>query len=184
MGNSAWHGGVSDGTTLWFIDRSAPDTAFAYNAATRARDASRDITLGNSEWEGGVSDGTTLWFITSTSPDTAFAYNAATRARDASRDITLALGSFWRGGVSDGTTLWFIDSDAPDTAFAYNAATRARDASRDITLALGDWAGRRVRRHHVVVLLQVPALARRLPTTRQRGRGTPAAILPWATAVG
>ena len=140
LSNVAWVGGVSDGTTLWFITGTSPDTAFAYNASTRAMDSSRDITLGNAAWVGGVSDGTTLWFITTTSPDTAFAYNASTRARDSSRDITLG-DSFWVGGVSDGTTLWFITTTSPDTAFAYNASTRARDSSRDITLGDSLWRG-------------------------------------------
>ena len=53
LGAGFWVGGVSDGTTLWFIDANTPDTAFAYNASTRARDASRDITLGASNWGGG-----------------------------------------------------------------------------------------------------------------------------------
>ena len=140
LSNSNWRGGVSDGTTLWFVTQTDPDTAFAYNASTRARDSSRDITLGDSFWQGGVSDGTTLWFITQTDPDTAFAYNASTRARDSSRDITLGSGT-WVGTVSDGTTLWFIDSSNPRTAFAYNASTRTRDSSRDISLASSNWRG-------------------------------------------
>ena len=37
LGDSTWEGGVSDGTTLWFITRTNPDTAFAYNASTRAQ---------------------------------------------------------------------------------------------------------------------------------------------------
>ena len=141
LGNSVWVGGVSDGTTLWFISETTPDTAFAYTAATLARDASRDIALpSNVGWVGGVSDGTTLWFINTSTPDTAYAYNAATRAYDSSRNFTLGSGT-WVGGVSDGTTLWFINSNTPDTAFAYNAATLARDASRDIALGSATWVG-------------------------------------------
>ena len=142
LDNSNWQGGVSDGTTLWFIDTLPnPDMAVAYTAATRARDSSRDIALGNIGYVGGVSDGTTLWFITATNPDTAFAYNASTRARDSSRDITLG-NSGWQGGVSDGTTLWFITTGSGGMAVAYTAATRARDSSRDIALGSSfGWRG-------------------------------------------
>ena len=140
LGDRSWNGGVSDGTTLWFIDQTNPDTAFAYNASTRARDATRDISLGSGDWVGGVSDGTTLWFINSISPDRAVAYTASTRARDATRDISLG-NSSWNGGVSDGTTLWFVTQTNPDTAFAYNASTRARDATRDISLGNSSWVG-------------------------------------------
>ena len=43
LGAGNWVGGVSDGTTLWFVNTDAPDTAYAYNASTRARDAATVI---------------------------------------------------------------------------------------------------------------------------------------------
>ena len=65
LGSGDTVGGVSDGTTLWFIDRD-DDEAQAYVAATRARDSAKDIDLGTGSWNGGVSDGTTLWFVLNT----------------------------------------------------------------------------------------------------------------------
>ena len=137
LGTGNWRGGVSDGTTLWFVDDTS-DQARAYVAATRARDAAKDISLGPGEWQGGASDGITLWFLNNTSAE-AVAYVAATRARDAAKDISLGTGG-WEGGVSDGTTLWLINSSGAE-AVAYVAATRARDAAKDISLGSGNWQG-------------------------------------------
>ena len=134
-------GGVSDGTTLWFVTFSANPIARAYNASTRARDSSKDITLiGNpASLRSGVFADNTLWFI-DFQTDIARAYNASTRARDSSKDISLGTGT-WYGGASDGITLWFIDDDT-DTVYAYNASTRARDSSKDIRLAGSTlWSG-------------------------------------------
>ena len=105
LGTGSWQGGLSDGTTLWFVDTTA-NQARAYVAATRARDSAKDIALGTGSWGGGASDGITLWFVDNTA-DQARAYVAATRARDSAKDIALGTGS-WAGGLSDGTTLWFV----------------------------------------------------------------------------
>ena len=137
LGTGDWTGGVSDGTTLWFVNSSS-NQARAYNASTRARDSSKDISLATGSWTGGVSDGTTLWFVFGNS-DQARAYNASTRARDSAKDISLGTGN-WTGSVSDGTTLWFVDNNS-DQARAYNASTRARDSAKDISLGTGSWAG-------------------------------------------
>ena len=62
LGTGSWRGGVSDGTTLWFVENDN-SIAIAYNASTQARDSSKDISLGTGSWNGGLSDGTTLWFV-------------------------------------------------------------------------------------------------------------------------
>ena len=136
LGNGSWEGGVSDGTTIWFVDDGA-DMAVAYVAATGVRDSTKDINLGGGSWAGGVSDGTTIWFIES-SFTKAVAYVAATRVRDSTKDITLGSG-IWQGGVSDGTTIWFVSNN--NMAVAYVAATRVRDSTKDIDLGNGSWAG-------------------------------------------
>ena len=122
---------ASDGITLWFIGGD-DNIALAYNAATRARDSSKDINIESSiNQDSMLSDGTTIWFV-GDSTTTAFAYNAATRARDSSKDISLGRG-IWEASTSDGTTLWFLETGSSN-AVAYNAATRARDSSKDIDL--------------------------------------------------
>ena len=101
--------GLSDGTTLWFVDDRYGNEARAYVAATRARDSAKDISLRHGKLARRLlSDGTTLWFVDSRATS-ARAYVAATRARDSAKDIDLGTGS-WTGGLSDGTTLWFIDN--------------------------------------------------------------------------
>ena len=132
-----WSSGVSDGTTVWFVDFSN-DYARAFNVSTRVRDSSKDINLGSGYWSGGFSNGTTVWFVERYSGQVR-AYNASTRVRDSSKDINLGSGS-WRGSVSDGTTVWFITGS---NARAYNVSTRVRDNSKDINLGsgMGDWTG-------------------------------------------
>ena len=132
-----WSSGVSDGTTVWFVDFSN-DYARAFNVSTRVRDNSKDINLGSGYWSGGFSNGTTVWFVERYSGQVR-AYNASTRVRDSSKDINLGSGS-WRGSVSDGTTVWFITGS---NARAYNVSTRVRDNSKDINLGsgMGDWTG-------------------------------------------
>ena len=141
-GNSS---GVTDGTTVWFVDsqldQAATDTARAYVASTRARDSSKDINLGTGgRPHSATSDGTTLWFVDNVT-NVARAYVASTRARDSSKDISLGAGN-WAGATSDGTTLWFVDDTANiNAARAYTASTRTRDTSKDIAFVPGGWAG-------------------------------------------
>ena len=137
LGTGSWTGGVSDGTTLWFVNFTG-NQAVAYVAATRARDSAKDIALLAGDFAGGLSDGTTLWFVDFTL-NQARAYVAATRARDSAKDIALGTGS-WQGGLFDGTTLWFVD-DTSNQAAAYVAATRARDSAKDIAFGTGSWTG-------------------------------------------
>ena len=94
MAQETWTGGVSDGITLWFVDRDT-NVAVAYVAATGARDATTGfISLGGGTWNGGASDGTTLWFVNSGTGNEARAYVAATQARDSAKDIDLGGGSW------------------------------------------------------------------------------------------
>ena len=137
LGAGSWHGAVSNGTTVWFVNNSA-GKAIAYTVSTRARDSSKDIDLGSGNWTGGVSDGTTLWF-TDTASAKAIAYTASTRGRDSSKDITLGTEDY-NGGFSDNTTLWFVN-DTTNMAVAYVASTRAKDTAKDINLADGSWTG-------------------------------------------
>ena len=50
LGTGSWFGGVSDGTTLWFVEQHRQCVEAAYTAATQARDMSRDIDLGTGTW--------------------------------------------------------------------------------------------------------------------------------------
>ena len=125
------------GNTIWLLNDTT-GSADAYNALTRARESSKDISLGSGTWQGAVSDGTTLWF-TQFANTTAVAYNASTGARDGAKDITLAgsRNEHRTGAAYDGTTLWFVN-DTDDTAYAYTASTRGRDSSKDIKLGSAD----------------------------------------------
>ena len=77
LGSGTWVGGVSDGTTVRFINNSS-DRALAWNAGTGVRDEDNDIDLGIANWTGGASDfGTTLWFVNDTS-NYARAYSRTT----------------------------------------------------------------------------------------------------------
>ena len=89
-------GGVSDGTTLWFVTLAPPRHGVCVQCGTRARDATRDIVLGQQQLGRRRIGRHNLWFVTDTNPDTAFAYNAA-RGR-ATPHATLCLGnSDWHG---------------------------------------------------------------------------------------
>ena len=99
-----WTGGASDGTTLWFVNRTT-SIAHAYTASTQADDTAKNIDLGTGNWQGGTSDGTTLWFIDITN-NRAVARNASTRALDATKNISLPTSN-WGGACTDGTTIWF-----------------------------------------------------------------------------
>ena len=118
----SWQGGVSDGTTLWFVNfdftNLSQSNAIAYTASNQARDSSKDISLGDGILIGSLSDNTTLWFIDFLDND-AVAYTASTRARDSSKDITLGDGD-WDGGVSDNTTLWFVEDDNNNAVCLYS----------------------------------------------------------------
>ena len=64
-------GGVSDGTTLWFVDRSVPDTAYAYNAATTDFGTSV-VTGGTTYTTTGDADGYVIPSLTGISNNQSF----------------------------------------------------------------------------------------------------------------
>ena len=67
---------LQTGTTLWFVQNPS-NRAIAYVAATRARDAAKDISLGTADWGGAVRAGNIMWFLNSTT-NTAVAYSLVT----------------------------------------------------------------------------------------------------------
>ena len=147
LGAGSWSGGASDGTTLWFVNRTN-DQARCLRSRDQARDSAKDIALGTGAWTGGASDGTTLWFVDDTS-NQAIAYVAATRARDAAKDIALGTGA-WQGGVSDGTTLWLVIFHERSSG-----CLRSRHESAGFSQRYRSWygslVGRSFRWHHALV---------------------------------
>ena len=117
-------GGVSDGTTLWFLN-FLDNKAYAWNVSNRQRNSSKDITLGSGTWTAVGYDGTNLWFINRTS-DTAIAFSPSTLSAVSGQTISLPSDERirWKGGGSDGTTLWFLSevdrNTVPDGARAYS----------------------------------------------------------------
>ena len=144
-----WTSMVTDGTTIWAVNRLDDDNgiALAYAKSTRTRDSSKDINLGAGQWNGSVFLNGTLWFIDGTGDGNyARAYTASTRARDSSKDINLGNAGGNSSGTTDGTTIWFVDNREPSTvseyARAYVGSTGARDSAKDINLGTGgQWYG-------------------------------------------
>ena len=103
-GNSIPRGIWSDGATMWVAD-DADDKIYAYNLATRARDASNDFNTladaGNTVSGGLWSDGATMW-VADTDDDKIYAYNLATKARDPGKDFTTLAGASNNGPLETG----------------------------------------------------------------------------------
>ena len=120
----------SDGTTMWVTDWT-DIKIYAYNLATKARDASKDFdTLDAAENNNPVgiwSDGTTMW-VADYADSKVYAYDMTTKARDASKDFDTLL--YATGIWSDGTTMW-VASQLPGKIYAYDMSTKARDAGKD-----------------------------------------------------
>ena len=70
---------------------TADDKIYAYNLATKARDAGKDfntlIDAGNNNPEGIWSDRTTMWVVDNVD-DKIYAYDMATKARDTGKDFS------------------------------------------------------------------------------------------------
>ena len=139
--NSYPFGMWSDGTTMWVADQIS-HKIYAYDLASRARDASKDfdtlVAAGNDAPRGMWSDGTTMW-VADAVDGKLYAYDLASRARDASKDFDtlVAAGNNWPQGMwSDGTTMWVADA-VDDRIYAYDLASRARDASKDFNTLVG-----------------------------------------------
>ena len=101
---------TSDGTTLWFLLRGSTPTSgtdvVAFNAATGARDSSKDLHSGLGDITGIATDGSIVWFYSrEVNPGKAYAYNLEdlinagfdanllAQARIESRDITQQAGN-------------------------------------------------------------------------------------------
>ena len=129
----------SNGTTLWGVDRR-DDKAYAYNLATKARDASKDISLDNTKtWNGIASDGATLWAGQEESYTTIFAYNLATGARDSTKDLTMSGDNDYAYHLwTDGGHLWVHDK-TNKKIYAYDLTdNNAQDTSKTISLGNKD----------------------------------------------
>ena len=135
-GNNHPEGIWSDGTTMWVGD-TADDKIYAYNLATKARDAGKDfntlIDAGNNNPEGIWSDRTTMWVVDNVD-DKIYAYDMATKARDTGKDFsTLPDADGFPDHIwSDRTTMWVTDPLGQQAKiYAYNLGTKARDAGKD-----------------------------------------------------
>ena len=146
-GNTTASGIWSNGTTMWVLN-TLDKKVYAYNLATRARDAAKDITLDatKNSWAHVTSDGTTMWAFDGGTPDKLFAYTLSTGARDTSKDFTLSYSDVGdAGGMwTDGATMWVVDAPTasnlpgPNKAVAYTLSTKARDSSKDFDLHAGN----------------------------------------------
>ena len=139
-GNTQTNGISSDGTTMWTADLGG-QKLYAYNLATKARDAAKDLDsldVGNGAPDGIWTNGTTVWVADGTA-DKIFAYDITTKERNADEDF-YTLGAAGNGGPegiwSDGTTMWVADGLA-DKLYAYDMATKEWDSDKDFdTLAV------------------------------------------------
>ena len=82
---------------MWVVDDVFDGKIYAYDLASKARDASKDFdtlaAAGNDSPIGIWSDGITMWVVDGTD-DKIYAYDLASKARDASKDFdTLADGN-------------------------------------------------------------------------------------------
>ena len=140
-GNTEAKGIWSDGATMWVVDFN--DKLYAYNLATKARDAAKDISLDSSKsyWTYITSDGTTAWVWDSGNSYDYFAYNLNTRAPDTSKNINTFTtdhdtpAAMW----TDGTTMWVVDDVTYQGAAQVRPitlSTGARDTNKDFSLHL------------------------------------------------
>ena len=127
---------ISDGTTIWIIDRSST-TLLAYRLSDGAYNLSKDIRLNasNGNARGVATDKTTIWVL---DRDDAklYAYNILTKLHDPSKDFSYSAtdipsaSNIW----SDGVTVWIISLlEDNTTAWAYNLSNGTRDADKDFT---------------------------------------------------
>ena len=93
LAREIWTGGLSDGTTLRFIDNTS-DQSRAYVAATRERDTGKDIALFTGSWFKRANRNRHHALVQLKTLATLGAYVAATRARATAQDI-----AHWFGGL-------------------------------------------------------------------------------------
>ena len=125
-----------DASTLYVSD-SEDDKIYAYNRATKARDASKDFTYpADIDNPYGIwSDGTTMW-VSDGTDQKFYAYRLSDWTRDAAKDYdTLAAaGNAGSEGMwSDGTTMWASDF-TDGKIYAYNMSDKSHDSSKDYEL--------------------------------------------------
>ncbi len=142
----SWAFGLwSDGTTMWVTD-GGPDTLFAFDMASKQRDASKHIdtlrAAGNTAAGSLWSDGTTMWVANG---PRVFTYDLESGAPTGS----MWLEGFYRPGYSrvryqaglwsDGSTMW-LANNRDLIVYAYDLASSERVASKDVDLrqAAGD----------------------------------------------
>ena len=139
LGTGNWNGGVSNGTTIWFIDNGT-NMARAYIAATRVRDATLDIDLGTGNFAGGLAHGENVWFI-----------NLLQNRMEGYNGTTLALvgGIFiptsqFRAGASFGDFFWLLNAST-NTLVAYEFIANGTNAqprtARNVSLENRSWNG-------------------------------------------
>ena len=132
-GNTSPEGVWSNGTTMWVSDSRK---VFAYDLATQARDAAKDVSLDASKpfWEYITSNGVTMWLSESTTTNELYAYNLATGARDHNQGLFLQSYNEWPQGLwTDGVTMWVLDR-TDKKIYAYSFATRKGVTGKTITL--------------------------------------------------
>ena len=124
----------SDGTTMWVAKQASK--IFAFNLATKARDADKDISvgLGSAKSRALASDGTTLWVGDEDSLTTIYAYSLSDGTYQSSKNLTMSGANDYATTLwTDGTTMYVGDL-LDKKIYAYTIATGARDSGKDITL--------------------------------------------------
>ena len=139
-GNDEPHGIWSDGTTLWvsnnrtFGDSDTHSKLYAYNMATKARDADKDFNTleaaSNFNPRGLWSDGTTMW-VADEGQNKIFAYDMATKARVPGEDFNNLYSeqdetAGARGIWSDGDTMWVAHGNGEWRIHAYDLDDKTR----------------------------------------------------------
>ena len=124
----------SDGTTMWVASQASK--IFAFDLATKARDADKDISvgLGSAKSRALASDGTTLWVGDEDSLTTIYAYSLSDGTYQSSKNLTMSGANDYATTLwTDGTTMYVGDL-LDKKIYAYTIATGARDSGKDITL--------------------------------------------------
>ena len=137
-GNTNPAGIWSDRSTMWVAD-DVDDKIYAYNMASKARDAAKDFTTlaaaGNNDPVGIWSDGSTMW-VADWRDAKIYAYSMRDKTRDSSKDFTsLSTGNTSPGGIwSDGSTMWVADWSSNHKIYAYDMNTKAPDGAKDFSI--------------------------------------------------
>ena len=137
-GNTNPAGIWSDRSTMWVAD-DVDDKIYAYNMASKARDAAKDFTnlaaAGNNDPVGIWSDGSTMW-VADWRDAKIYAYSMRDKTRDSGKDFTaLSTGNTSPGGIwSDGRTMWAADWSSNHKIYAYDMNTKAPDGAKDFSI--------------------------------------------------